>query len=168
MKGLDYVLRRVAFGLITLFVAITLNFVLFRAAPGDAVTNLSRIPHATEDTKRAVAQQFGLDKSKWQQYWIYLGQLARGNLGISFQNSQPVSKNLRDALSNTVPMVLLGTGIAIVLGTITGVIAATLLNRRADRNESETAITAGEGLKLGVLVFGLLRAIASLSDEEKK
>ena len=55
-----------------------------------------------------------------------------------------------------------------VIGAITGVIAATLLNRRADRNESETAITAGEGLKLGVLVFGLLRAIASLSDEEKK
>jgi len=124
MKGLDYVARRVAFGLITLFVAVTLNFVLFRAAPGDAVTNLSRIPHATETTKRAVAKQFGLDKSKWQQYWIYLGQLAHGNLGISFKNSQPVSKNLRDALGNTVPMVLLGTTIAIVLGTITGVVAA--------------------------------------------
>jgi hypothetical protein len=55
-----------------------------------------------------------------------------------------------------------------VIGAITGVIAAMLLNRRADRSESETAITAGEGLKLGVLVFGLLRAIASLSDEEKK
>ena len=33
------------------------------------------------------------------------------------------------------------------------------------KNERETAITAGEGLKLGVLVFGLLRAIASLGDD---
>jgi len=58
--------------------------------------------------------------------------------------------------------VLLGGAL---IGAITGLIAAMLLNRRAEKNESETAITAGEGIKLGVLVFGLLRAIASLGDD---
>ena len=53
-----------------------------------------------------------------------------------------------------------------LIGAVAGLIAAMLLNRRAERNESETAITTGEGLKLGVLVFGLLRAIASLGDEK--
>jgi gas vesicle protein len=52
-----------------------------------------------------------------------------------------------------------------LLGAVTGLIAAMLLTRRAERNERETAITTGEGLKLGVLVFGLLRAIASLNDD---
>lgn len=52
-----------------------------------------------------------------------------------------------------------------LLGAITGLIAALLLSRRAERNEREMALTAGEGLKLGVLVFGLLRAIAALSDD---
>ncbi len=52
-----------------------------------------------------------------------------------------------------------------LIGAATGLIAAALLNRRAEKNERETAITPGEGLKLGVLVFGLLRAIASLSDD---
>ena len=52
-----------------------------------------------------------------------------------------------------------------LIGALTGLIAAMLLARRAERNERETAITTGEGLKLGVLVFGLLRAIASLSDD---
>ncbi len=52
-----------------------------------------------------------------------------------------------------------------VIGAATGLIAALLLTRRAERDEKETAITAGEGLKLGVLVFGLLRAIASLGDD---
>ncbi|GJQ34006.1 MAG: hypothetical protein JETCAE01_00160 [Anaerolineaceae bacterium] len=52
-----------------------------------------------------------------------------------------------------------------VIGAVTGLIAAMLLNRRAARNERETAITTGEGLKLGVLIFGLLRAIASLADD---
>lgn len=52
-----------------------------------------------------------------------------------------------------------------VIGAMTGLIAAMLLSRRADRSERETAITTGEGLKLGVLIFGLLRAIASLTDD---
>ena len=53
-----------------------------------------------------------------------------------------------------------------LVGAITGLIAAMLLNRRADKSETGTALTAGEGMKLGVLVFGLLRAIASLGDEK--
>ena len=52
-----------------------------------------------------------------------------------------------------------------LIGAVTGLIAAVLLNRRAERNERDSAITTGEGLKLGVLVFGLLRAIASLNDD---
>ncbi|HAX70110.1 MAG TPA: hypothetical protein PK152_03955 [Anaerolineales bacterium] len=52
-----------------------------------------------------------------------------------------------------------------LLGAVTGLVAALLLTRRAEKNERETALTAGEGLKLGVLVFGLLRAIASLGDD---
>ncbi len=50
-------------------------------------------------------------------------------------------------------------------GAIIGLIAAILLTRRAEKNDRETALTTGEGLKLGVLVFGLLRAIASLGDD---
>jgi gas vesicle protein len=53
----------------------------------------------------------------------------------------------------------------VIIGAVTGLIAAMLLNRRAERGDRETAITTGEGLKLGVLVFGLLRAIASLNDD---
>ena len=56
----------------------------------------------------------------------------------------------------------------VIIGAGAGLIAALLLNRREKDDERTTAITAGEGLKLGVLVFGLLRAIASLGDDEKK
>ncbi len=53
-----------------------------------------------------------------------------------------------------------------LIGAVTGLIGAMLLYRRAEQNESGTAITAGDGMKLGVLVFGLLRAIASLGDDK--
>jgi len=50
-------------------------------------------------------------------------------------------------------------------GAVTGLIAAMLLNRRAEKMEGGTALTTGEGVKIGALVFGLLRAIASLGDD---
>ena len=53
-----------------------------------------------------------------------------------------------------------------LIGAFTGLIAATMLNRRADDTGTEVSLTTGDGIKLGMLVFGLLRAIASLGDEK--
>jgi ABC-type dipeptide/oligopeptide/nickel transport system permease component len=139
VQGADYVLKRIGFAIVTVFVAVTINFVLFRLAPGNAVSNLSRVPHATQQLRHALEVEFGLDKSKWQQYVIYLKQLAHGNFGISYANQQPVSTNLRVDLINTLPMVTLGTLFAIVFGTFTGVIAAW---RRGTKTEGLTVFTA--------------------------
>ena len=53
-----------------------------------------------------------------------------------------------------------------LIGAFTGLVAAMLLNRRAQQEGTELAITAGDGMKLGVMVIGLLRAIAALGDEK--
>jgi peptide/nickel transport system permease protein len=162
VKGADYVIKRVAFAVLTVFIAVTINFVLFRLAPGSAVTNLARVPHATPETRLALKKQFGLDKSKFQQYLIYLQQLAHGNLGISFANSQPVSKNLKTALINTVPMVFLGTLFAILFGTLTGIIAAWRRGTKAEGASITTALTFYSmpthwlGLMLVILFAGVL------------
>ena len=162
MRGADYVIKRTAFAVITVLVAVSINFVLFRLAPGNAVTNLSRVPHATQELRQALRRQFGLDKSKAAQYGIYLKQLAHGNLGVSFANQQPVSHNLWVALKNTLPMVALGTIFAIVFGTLTGVIAAW---RRGTVLEGVTVTTAlgfysmpthWLGLMLVILFTGVL------------
>jgi len=162
MRGADYVIKRTAFAVLTVFVALTINFALFRLAPGSAVSNLSRVPHATQELRQALKRQFGLDKSKGAQYVLYLKQLVHGNLGISFENQQPVSHNLWIALKNTLPMVLVGTLFAIVLGTLTGVIAAW---RRGTLAESATVTTALSfysmpthwlGLMLVILFTGIL------------
>jgi ABC-type dipeptide/oligopeptide/nickel transport system permease component len=170
VRGADYIVKRFIFALLTVFVAITINFALFRLAPGSAVTNLARVPHATPETRLAIKRQFGLDKSKFQQYWIYLGQLFRGNLGVSFANSQPVSKNLRSALINTIPMVLIGTVFAIMLGTLTGVIAAWRRGTKVEGASVTTALafysmpTHWLGLMLVILFAGTLPT-GGMSDE---
>jgi ABC-type dipeptide/oligopeptide/nickel transport system permease component len=124
VRGFDYVLKRSAFALVTIFVTITINFFLFRVLPGSAVSNLSHVPHATPALRHALTVEFGLNKSKWAQYWLYLGQLLQGNLGISFATQQPVSSILLRALANTIPLVTIGTVIALLIGILTGVLAA--------------------------------------------
>ena len=162
MRGADYLLKRTAFALVTVFIAVSINFALFRLAPGSAVSNLSRVPHATQETRQALKKQFGLDKSRGKQYVLYLQQLAHGNFGVSFANSQPVASNLRTAIANTLPMVLLGTLFAIVVGTFTGVIAAW---RRGTGVEGATVTSALAfysmpthwlGLMLVILFAGIL------------
>ena len=170
MRGADYVIKRVGFAVVTIFVALTINFALFRLAPGSAVANLSRVPHATPETRLALKKEFGLDKSRGTQYVLYLKQLAHGNLGISFANQQPVSANLRTAVKNTVPMVLLGTLFAIVLGTFTGVIAAWRRGTAVEGVSVTTALgfysmpTHWLGLMLVILFAGTLPT-GGLTDE---
>ena len=53
-----------------------------------------------------------------------------------------------------------------LVGAVTGLIGAMLLNRRAEETGNELALTTGDGMKLGVMVIGLLRAIASLGEEK--
>ncbi|MGH9302889.1 MAG: ABC transporter permease [Acidimicrobiales bacterium] len=155
----DYIIKRIGFAFITIFLVLTFNFVLFRTLPGSAVTDLSRVPNASPALRHALAVQFGLAEPKWQQYGAYLSQLFRGNLGVSYVNDQPVVSNLTTDLLNTLPMVGLGTIVAILLGIWSGVISAWRWRRPADYVLTDTAIafysfpTQWLGLML-VLVLG--------------
>jgi ABC-type dipeptide/oligopeptide/nickel transport system permease component len=124
MRRLDYVAKRLFAAIVTIVAAITVNFFLFRVLPGNAVTGIARVPHATPQLKRALTREFGLDKPKWEQYLIYLKELLHGNLGVSFANQQPVWSNLRSALWNTIPLVTVATVISLIVGIAVGVIAA--------------------------------------------
>ena len=132
MRGTNYVVKRVLFAIGTVFVAVTLNFVLFRSLSGDAVSAL-RCRGCSQDFKEFQRRELGLDKSKWEQYQIYLGALAHGDMGRSLRSEEPVTSVLWEPLKNTVPMVALGTFFAMVLGIATGVVAAWRRGTAADK-----------------------------------
>jgi peptide/nickel transport system permease protein len=140
MRSADYVVKRVLFAVGTVLVAVTLNFVLFRSLSGDAVSAL-RCRGCSQDFKNYQRKTLGLDKSKWEQYKIYLGDLAQGDLGRSLRTEEPVRSVLWEPIKNTVPMVALGTLFAIVFGVLTGVIAAWRRGTAADK----TALWGGLG-----------------------
>jgi ABC-type dipeptide/oligopeptide/nickel transport system permease component len=154
---------------VTVFVSITLNFILFHSAPGNYATLFARIPNASPALQQAVDRQFGLNQPEWQQYLKYLQQLAHGNLGVSFVNQEPVSSNLTQALANTLPFVTVGTLFAIVLGVITGVIAAWRRGGPLDHSTVGSALVFYSlpaqwlGLML-VILFGGLLPTGGMSD----
>jgi len=53
-----------------------------------------------------------------------------------------------------------------LIGAVTGLAAALILQRRAEKTGTEIAISTGEGIQLGVMIMGLLRAISALGDEK--
>jgi len=168
--GRRYVLKRVLFALATIFIALTLNFVLFRALPGSPANDLSRVPNASVALRDALTKQFGLDKPVWQQYTDYVAQLARGDLGKSYADQQPVARELGVALGNTIPMVALGTFVAIGLGLFTGVLAAWRRDRPLGRIAATTGIAFFSfppqwlGLIFLILFAGVLPA-SGMSDD---
>ena len=58
--------------------------------------------------------------------------------------------------------------IGALAGAATGLVAAMMLQRRAERTGTEISLSAGEGIQLSVMVLGLLRAVAALGDNEER
>jgi peptide/nickel transport system permease protein len=125
---MSFVLRRLAFYLFTAWAAITINFLLPRMMPGDPVQSLIARAGGQIDTNamQSLYILFGLDKSKpfFQQYVEYLGQLLRGDLGLSFTFfPTPVSSVIADSLPWTLALVGFTTVAAFLIGTGLGVLA---------------------------------------------
>ena len=54
-----------------------------------------------------------------------------------------------------------------LIGAATGLAAAMILQRRAEKTGNEISLSTGDGVKLGMMIMGLLRAVSSLADDEK-
>ena len=142
-----FLLQRVAFYLFTAWAAITLNFFIPRMVPGDPVQSLiSRNQgRISADAIASLRVLFGLDsdRSLWEQYVAYWGQLLRGDLGLSFTFfPAPVSEVIGSSLPWTVGLVGVTTIVSFLLGTALGV---------------------GAGWRRGSWIDGLLPATTFLS-----
>jgi ABC-type dipeptide/oligopeptide/nickel transport system permease component len=159
--SVDYIVKRILFAVVTIFVATTLNFVLFRGVPGDAVSAL-RCRQCTAAFKQIQRQELGLDKPLVQQYWLYMVNLAHADMGRSLRTEQPVLSELWEPIKNTMPMIALGTFFSIIFGTITGVVSAWRRDTLVDRTGLYTALgfysmpTQWLGLLMVLFVAGWL------------
>ena len=127
---MPYVLRKVVLFIITLWAAITLNFVLPRLMPGSPVdAALGKLASAgvpiTNAERSAVEVQLGgSHASPLVQYWDYLTNIATLRFGTSYSfPSQTVAQTIGKALPWTLVLVGVTTIVAFVIGTLLGVYA---------------------------------------------
>lgn len=110
---------------VVLFVAATLTFVMFQLMPGDPEDTLLRgIFEITPQIRAEVIADYGLDRPVWQQYAQYIGSLAVGDLGVSYQLRQPVTEIIAENLPYTASLAGAGLLLAIVVSTIGSLVAA--------------------------------------------
>jgi peptide/nickel transport system permease protein len=100
---------------------LVLNFFLFRILPGDPERTLTRLQRVSPSTIEEVKEELGLDRPLSTQFFDYLGDTARGELGISYVFSRPVSEVIGVALWPTVLLLGVATVGAIVIGTLIGI-----------------------------------------------
>jgi len=126
---LSYLLRRLEFFLVTLWAALTLNFILPRLMPGNPAEAMLVRFHgrASPQAVKTLEVAFGLhtDQNIFQQYFQYLGNTLTGNFGtsVSFFPSS-VGQVIMLALPWTIGLVGMATVIAFVLGTVVGMLSA--------------------------------------------
>lgn len=110
---------------VVLFVAATLTFVMYQLMPGDPADTLLRgIFEITPGIRAEVIADYGLDRPVWEQYLQYIGSLATGDLGVSYQMRQPVTEVIAENLPYTASLAGAGLLLAVVVATIGSLIAA--------------------------------------------
>ncbi len=121
MQMFKYVLKRLAYSIVTLFVLVALTFFLQHMLPGDPFIGDKALPDATMEALRA---KYGLDKSLPEQFLIYLGNCLRGDLGLSIQNNRPVTTIIYESFLVSFDLGIRAIIFALVLGVFLGTVAA--------------------------------------------
>ncbi|AZS82978.1 ABC transporter permease [Streptomyces griseoviridis] len=118
-----YLLRRLAFLLVSLALASVVLFVLLRLLPGDPANALTSVG-ASPQQIAAARHSIGSDRPLPEQFTHWLGQLASGDLGTSFVSSLPVGPEVAARLNVTVPLTLAAFVLAVVIAVPVGFVAA--------------------------------------------
>lgn len=127
---LNYILKRLVGGLITVWFIATATFIAMHSVPGDPLMNDKAV---TEEIRRNLEARYGLDKPLGQQYLIYMGNMLRGDFGISFtQQNRRVNDIIRDHFPISATLGVLAIFFAALGGVLWGAVTAVYRNRLPD------------------------------------
>ena len=124
-----YILRRLLVMVPLLWAIATITFFLMHAVPGGPFDNEKPLPPATV---AALERKYDLDGSLGDQYLSYLGNLARGDLGLSFRQNRPVSQVISDGFPSTFQLGVCAFSFALVVGVTLGVVSGVKQNGPMD------------------------------------
>lgn len=146
-----YIFRRILLMALTLFIIITVTFLLLQFLPGSPFANEELL---TETQRQMLYETYGLNDPIYIQYINYMGNVFKGDFGASFQfNNVPVTQLLADRAGPSMQLGLQAMILGTSVGTILGIIAAVKQNTWID---TVTSVVAIGGRSVPNFVFAVL------------
>lgn len=145
-------MRRLLYTLITLWLIVTLTFILMHNLPGDPFGPSSE--KLTEATRNMLMKQYGLDRPMWEQYLKFMGNIIQGDLGYSFQYpAREVTEVIKQTFPASFELGLIAMTGALIVGLFLGIVASLKHNKWQDYTASFVAIL---GISVPSFVLGPL------------
>jgi peptide/nickel transport system permease protein len=148
----QYTIRRLLQLIPVAFSVIAIVFLMLRLIPGDPAEILAGEEATVEDI-RAVRQQLGLDKPLIVQFFIYLKNISKGNLGRSFRTRRPVTREIMDRYPNTVLLAACSIVLMVIFGVGAGILSAV---RQYSWLDNVSMLLALFGVSMPVFWLGLM------------
>ena len=154
---LRFLVRRIALGMVVLWLITLLVFLLFFVAPNDVARTLAG-RQATPDVIASVNERLGLSQPVWKQYVDFVGNALHGNLGYDYYHQVPVTTIIAQAVPVTVSLAVGAAVIWLLLGVSSGVLSAVRPRTVADRTVTVLALLfySMPSFLLGVLLLYFL------------
>lgn len=146
-----YIVKRILYGLLTLWALVTITFFLMRLLPGDPFIGDKVLPPATQ---LALEQKYGLDKPVIVQYGMFLGNTLTGDLGIS---THYTGRSVNDIIAESFPysfdLGIRSLMFAVIIGLFLGIYAARHRGRLGDSGSMFIAVI---GVSIPSFIVGAL------------
>jgi len=139
-----YALVRLALVLPMIWILLTMVFLLMRVAPGDPIS-ASLGGHAPQSQIDEIKTELGYDEPIWKQYFQYLGQIMRGNLGTTITDRRPVTDIVRENGAATLELTFYAMIVALIVGVTFGLLAGRFRDTWID----------GTGRLFGIVIYAM-------------
>ncbi|OUU80331.1 MAG: peptide ABC transporter permease [Gammaproteobacteria bacterium TMED78] len=127
---LKYTIKRIIQGIVTVWFIATVTFIAMHSVPGDPLTGERGM---SEEIRQNLEQKYGLDKPILEQYIIYMGNMIKGDFGISFtQQNRSVNDIIREHFPVSATLGILSIVFAALGGVLWGALTAIYRNRLPD------------------------------------
>jgi peptide/nickel transport system permease protein len=136
-----YILRRILWGIVLLFLVCLLTFILFNVLPSADPAQLRAGRNASPAIIAHIRHELGLDKSVIEQFWVYIKNIfLHFNFGYSFYSGQSVISLIGDRLPATLSLTIGAVILWVLLGIPIGIISAIKRRTFVDRTSMGTAL----------------------------
>lgn len=128
-----YIKKRLLTGILTIIFSFSLTFFLIRYAPGNPIKVLAGTENPNPELIENLTIKYGLDKSLPVQFFNYIKNILKGDLGFSYRSNEPVTKLIGEKVFATILLTLTASILAVVIGTFLGIYAARKAGSVIDR-----------------------------------